>query len=39
MTQQIYRDDSTGQFKLYGSNATGSPNFTDNYRVYITYIN
>ena len=40
MTQQLYRIDSTGQFKLYGSNAgSGTTAFSDTYRVYITYIN
>lgn len=39
MTQQIYRDNGTGQFKLYGNTATGSPSFNDDYKVYITYIN
>lgn len=39
MTQQLYRDNGTGQFKLYGNTATGSPSFNDDYKVYITYIN
>lgn len=39
MTQQLYRLDGTGQFKLYGADVSNAnPTWTNDYKVYITYI-